>query len=75
MQTGRVENGVVVLEGEPLEDGTRVTVLAREPADEHWDEELTPEQEDELVASLEEADRGETTTWEEMKRKRRARQG
>jgi len=49
-------SGRVVLEGEPLPDGSIVTVLARE-ADESF--ELDASAEAELLASLAEADRGE----------------
>ena len=50
--TGRVVSGKIVLEGEPLEEGATVTVLAPEN-DESF--ELSPEEEARLLASLEEA--------------------
>ena len=49
--TGRVVSGKIVLEGEPLEEGATVTVLAPEN-DESF--ELSPEEEALLLASLEE---------------------
>jgi hypothetical protein len=54
--TGRVIDGKVVIEGEPLEEGAIVTVLAA------GDEEsftLPPEQEQALRLAIAEADRGE----------------
>jgi hypothetical protein len=54
--TGKVVSGKVVVEGEPLEEGTTVTVLARE-SDESFD--LSPEDEARLLESLAEAERGE----------------
>jgi hypothetical protein len=60
--TGRVVGGKVVVEGAPLEEGTSVTVLAK-------DEQgftLSPEEEAELLLSIAEADRGETISAEEV---------
>ena len=54
--TGRVVSGKVELEGEPLREGARVTVLVRE-SDETFD--LPSDQEADLLASLEEANRGD----------------
>jgi len=54
--TGKVEKGRVVVEGEPLEEGAIVTVLAPE-AGETFSLDLADE--DELVARLAEADRGD----------------
>jgi hypothetical protein len=56
--TGRIVSGKVEVEGEPLAEGAVVTVLVRE-ADESF--EVPVEQEQELLAAIEEADRGETT--------------
>ena len=53
--TGKVISGKIVVEGEPLEEGATVTVLARE-TDESF--EVTPEQEAALLASVQEAERG-----------------
>ena len=61
--TGRVVEGKVVVEGVALEEGSVVTVLARE-AEETF--ELTPEEEAELLLSFAEADRGETVSGEEV---------
>jgi hypothetical protein len=61
--TGRVVGGKVVVEGLALEEGERVTVLARE-AEETFD--LTPEEEEELLLSIAEADRGDTLSPEEV---------
>jgi hypothetical protein len=60
--TGRVVGGKVVVEGAPLEEGTSVTVLAK-------DEKaftLSPQEEAELLLSIAEADRGETISAEEV---------
>jgi hypothetical protein len=54
--TGKIVSGKVVLEGEPFEEGTTVAVIA---ADDSESFELTPEQEAELLESIDEADRGE----------------
>jgi hypothetical protein len=63
LATGIVVKGKVVVEGEPLPEGTVVTILARE-ADETF--EVPPELEAELSASIAEADRGETITADEL---------
>ena len=61
--TGKVVGGKVVLEGQPFEEGTSVTVLAR---DEESGVTLTPEEEAELLLAIAEADRGETVSAEEV---------
>jgi hypothetical protein len=61
--TGRVIGGKVVVEGVALEEGARVTVLAREREETF---ELTPEEEHELLLSIAEADRGDTLSPEEV---------
>jgi len=61
--TGTVVDGKVVVEGEPLEEGTKVTVVLRE--DEELFE-LTPEEEAELLASIAEIERGDYITGEEL---------
>jgi predicted transcriptional regulator len=61
--TGKVLGGKVVLEGVTLEEGTSVTVLAR---DEEGSIDLTPEQEAELLLAIAEADRGELVSAEEV---------
>jgi len=63
--TGRVVSGKIVVEGEPLEEGATVTILARE-SDETF--ELTPDEEAKLLESLAEADRGETVSAEALVR-------
>ena len=52
--TGKVVSGKVEIEGEPLEEGTTVTVLAPEDGETF---EVTPEQRAALLASVEEAER------------------
>jgi hypothetical protein len=61
LATGTVVEGKVVVEGLPLAEGSRVTVLAHEP-DESF--EVTPEMENELLQAIGEADRGETVSAE-----------
>ena len=63
MATGKVVGGKVVVEGVALEEGTSVTVLAK---DDEAGFDLTPEQEAELLLSIAEADRGETVSAEEV---------
>ena len=63
LATGIVVKGKVVVEGEPLPEGTVVTILARE-ADETF--EVPPDLEAELLASIVEADRGETISADEL---------
>ncbi len=64
---GRVVSGRVVVEGEPFEEGTIVTVIAQEEDVERF--ELGPEEEQALVASIAEAERGETVDGEEVLRR------
>jgi len=61
--TGKVVEGKVVVEGVTLEEGSVVTVLAREGEGTF---ELTPEEEAELLLPIAEADRGETVSGEEV---------
>ena len=61
--TGKVVGGKVVLEGVSLEEGASVTVLAK---DDEVGFALTPEQEEDLLLSIAEADRGETVSAEEV---------
>jgi len=61
--TGTVVNGKIVLEGVPLAEGAVVTVVTR-GADESFS--LTPAQEEQLVASMAEIERGEFLTLEEL---------
>jgi hypothetical protein len=61
--SGRVVAGKILVEGEPLPEGSVVTVLARD-ADETF--ELDPVAEEELLESIAEADRGDTVTAEQV---------
>lgn len=61
--TGRVVGGKVVVEGVDLEEGSSVTVLAREGMAGFT---LSTEEEAELLLSIAEADRGETVSAEEV---------
>ena len=70
--TGKVVGGKVVLEESSLEEGTPVTVLAR---DSEKGFTLTPEEEAELLLSIAEADRGETIPAEEVLAKLARRRG
>ena len=72
MATGKVIGGKVVVEGVALEEGTSVTVLAK---DDEAGFDLTPEQEAELLLSIAEADRGETVSAEEVLAKLARRRG
>ncbi len=63
LATGTVVNGKVVVEGDSLPEGAVVTILVRE-ADETF--EVPPELEAELLASIAEADRGETISADEL---------
>jgi hypothetical protein len=62
--TGIVVDGKVVVEGEPLAEGSVVTVVARED-DEGFD--VTREEEAALVEAIAQADRGELTSWKEFR--------
>jgi hypothetical protein len=63
--SGKVVAGQIVVEGEPLPDGSIVTVLARDD-DESFELDATAEAE--LLLSLAEADRGELIPAEEVLR-------
>ncbi len=62
--TGRVVDGKVVLEGEPLAEGSVVTVVARED-DETF--EVSPEEERALLEAIAQADRGQVVSWEKLR--------
>ena len=62
--TGRVVEGKVVLEGEPLAEGTVVTVVARDD-DETFD--VSPEEERALLEAMTQADRGQVVSWEKLR--------
>jgi hypothetical protein len=70
--TGKIVDGKVVIEGVTFEEGTSVTVLAR---DDEGGFTLTPEEEAELLLSIAEADRGETISGEEVLAKLARRHG
>jgi len=72
MASGKVVGGKVVLEGVALEEGTSVTVLAK---DDDGGYDLTPEQEAQLLLSIAEADRGETVSADEVLAKLARRRG
>jgi hypothetical protein len=61
--TGTVVDGKVVIEGAPLEEGAVVAVLAR-GADEPFT--LSEQQENELLAAMEEIERGDFVTVDEL---------
>ena len=62
--TGRVVGGKIVLEGEPLAEGSVVTVVAREDDDTF---EVSPEEERALLEAIAQADRGQVVSWEELR--------
>ena len=68
--TGKVVAGRIVIEGEPLEEGCTVTVLAPE-RDEAFV--LDSDAEAALLAAIAEADRGEVITGEQLLSKLRDR--
>ena len=70
--TGKVVDGKVVLYDVTLEEGTSVTVLAR---DEEGGFTMTPDEEAELLLAIAEADRGETVPAEEVLSKLARRHG
>jgi hypothetical protein len=70
--TGKVIGGKVVLEGVDFEEGSSVTVLAR---DDEGGITVTPEEEAELLLAIAEADRGETVSAEEVLAKLARRRG
>ena len=62
---GHVVNGTIVVEGERLEEGTTVTVLAKED-DESF--QLSAEDEAELLVAIEQANRGDVVSGDELLR-------
>ena len=62
--TGRVVEGKVVLEGEPLAEGSVVTVVAQED-DGTFD--VSPEEERALLHAIAQADRGQVVSWEALR--------
>ena len=61
--TGVVVEGKIVVEGEALAEGSTVTVVLRDD-DEAFD--LTPEEEEELLESIAQIERGEFVTGEQL---------
>lgn len=73
IRTGRVVQGQIVLkDGAELEEGEVVTIVARDAEDVDGVE-LSAEEEDELVAAMAEADRGELVDADEVLAQLRAR--
>lgn len=68
--TGKVMGGKIVLEGEPWEEGTMVTVLG---SDDEEAVELSPEEEKELLEAIAEADAGDFISGEQVLRELRVR--
>jgi hypothetical protein len=66
--TGRVVGGKVVIEGEPLAEGSVVTVIARED-DETF--EVSSEEERALLEAVAQADRGHVVSWETLRERLR----
>ena len=62
--TGHVVNGTIVVEGEKLEEGTKVTVLAKED-DETF--QLSPQDEAELLVAIDQANRGDFVSGDELR--------
>jgi len=68
--TGIVVDGKVVVEGESLTEGSTVTVVLREDEEAF---ELTPQEEEKLLESIAEIERGEFVSGEQLlERLRRA---
>ena len=61
--SGRVVDGKVVPLGDPLPEGSIVTIVAREASDTF---ELSPEAESALLRSIDEADRGEVVSADDV---------
>ncbi|MGQ0546269.1 MAG: hypothetical protein ACT4P3_13175 [Betaproteobacteria bacterium] len=66
--TGKVIGGKVVLEGEPLAEGSVVTVVARDQ-DETF--EVGPEDERALMTAIAQAERGDVISWEDLRERLR----
>lgn len=65
LATGKVIGGKIVVEGEPLEEGSTVTILAQE-GDEHF--QVGPRDEAELLRRMEEMKRGNFVDGDEFLR-------
>ena len=66
--TGRVIGGKIVVEGEPWAEGSVVTVVGRDD-EETFD--VSPEQEQALLAAIAQADRGQVVSWEVLRERLR----
>ena len=66
--TGKVVGGKVVLEGEPLTEGSVVTVVAR---DDEATFDVSPEEERALLEAIAQADRGQVISWEDLRERLR----
>jgi len=64
--TGKVNNGVIQIDSKDLPEGTTVTLLAHE-GDETF--QLDPAQENELLAAIAEADRGQLVSASDLLQK------
>ena len=62
--TGRIVGGKVVLDGEPLAEGSVVTVLSTEEREAF---EVSPEEERALQQAIAQADRGQVVSWDELR--------
>ena len=67
--TGRVVEGKAVLEGEPLAEGSVVTVVARDNEETF---EVSPEEERALLEAIAQADRGKVVSWESLREQLRS---
>ena len=63
LTSGTVVDGKIVIDGDALPEGTVVTILAREREETFL---VPPELEADLLASIAEADRGETVSADEV---------
>ena len=66
--TGRVVEGKIVLEGEPLAEGAVVTVVARDDGDTF---DVSAEDERALLDAIAQADRGQVVSWEALRERLR----
>jgi len=70
MATGKVVDGKVIVDGDPLPEGITVAIYYEDAAD---DFRLSPEQVAQLEHSIAQADRGETIPAEDVRAELRAR--
>ncbi len=64
--TGTVQNGRIVVDGESLREGEKVTILTREDNETFV---VSPEEKRQLLESIGQADRGEFVDADELLRK------